>query len=150
MPMRVEQSTVTVERTRTTGGVMIVDWTKLSLALLGIGYELDVLAIAIYRFTGAQGAVEAMNICGFMAYTVALLLLLMIVFGVAPASKAMKIAKICFSFAACALIIVGVGIFASRVNGKPDPYAMTLLVTSAGMALISGIFCVLTMTGCRC
>ncbi|ELU13001.1 hypothetical protein CAPTEDRAFT_199734 [Capitella teleta] len=128
----------------------MVDWTRLSLALLGIGFELDVLAIAIYRFTGSDGAIEAMNICGFICYTVALLLLLMIVFGVTPASRAAKIAKICFSFAACAFVIIGVAIFAARVNSKPDPYAMTLLVTSAIMALLSGIFCLLTVAGCRC
>ena len=80
--------------------IKMADWRSMALVLIIIGFELDIFAIANYPYVGNEKSVEAMEICGFLSYCVAVILILSIKHGDLSANRCALICLVAFSFAA--------------------------------------------------
>ena len=80
----------------------MADYRTLALAFLVIGFELDLFGISASdsRFVGEGNTVEALMICGFLAYLVACMLLLFVKYGELGASRAAVVLSAVFALAA--------------------------------------------------
>ena len=78
----------------------MADWKTLTLAFVVLGFELDVLAIANSNFVGHKSSVEALEICGFLSFLVAFLLVILAKYGDLQGSRAAMITATIFAFAA--------------------------------------------------
>ena len=77
----------------------MADWRMLALAFVLLGFELDVLALANYAFLGSTSIV-ACQICAFLCFLIAFLLVVFVKYGELPGSKVILVLSTIFTFGA--------------------------------------------------
>lgn len=77
----------------------MADWKFLTLAFVVLGFEMDALAMANNNL-GSTDSVVATEICGFICFVVALLLVVLVRFGELQGSKVVLIIITVFAIAA--------------------------------------------------
>jgi len=130
------------------------DWESRSFVILGTGFLLVMFGIAGAGrdLAGAGGAVEALEISGFICYMVCFVLVGLVKFGdfaddKGSPSEEIVYAYITAAFVSVLLIIIGLGIYGCKSNQKPTPYATAMLVCGALLATLGGSFGVLDIMG---
>jgi len=120
----------------------MANWLALALVHTMIGFEADVLGLL--SFSSGWSNTRALLIIAFLLYAIASVLMVFTKMADLANSMAVSLTVIISLFLAAFLLVIGVAV---RRSEQLNPYSATLEISAALLAILAGIFLVMTLVG---
>jgi len=120
----------------------MADWLTLAFVHAMIGFEADVLGLL--SFSSGWSNTRALLIIAFLLYAIASVLMVFTKMADLANSMAVSLTVIISLFLAAFLLVIGVAV---RRSEQLNPYSATLEISAALLAILAGIFLVMTLVG---